>query len=105
GLMFTLTSYEAFTHQKLARGHKIAGTGTITADGKVGVIGGVDKKVVAADKAGAEVFFAPTDATVVKKSDNNYVVAKKTAKQIGSKMKVVPVGTFGDALSYLKRHY
>lgn len=56
GLMFTLTSYEYFTHHDLAKGHKIAGTGTIAPNGRVGIIGGVDKKVVAADKAGAEVF-------------------------------------------------
>lgn len=105
GLMFTLTSYETFTQQNLAKGHKIAGTGTISPKGKVGVIGGVDKKVVAADKAGAEVFFAPTDTSVVKKSESNYVVAKKTAKEIKTKMKIVPVGTFEDALNYLKKHY
>ncbi|TSO26195.1 SepM family pheromone-processing serine protease [Lactobacillus sp. LL6] len=105
GLMFTLTSYEYFTHHKLAKGHKIAGTGTIAPNGKVGIIGGVDKKVVAADKAGAEVFFAPTDSTGVKKSQTNYEIAKKTAKQIGTKMKIVPVSNFDDALKYLQTHY
>ena len=105
GLMFTLTSYEYFTHHDLAKGHKIAGTGTIAPNGKVGIIGGVDKKVVAADKARAEVFFAPTDSTGVKKSQTNYEVAKKTAKQINTKMKIVPVDNFDDALKYLKTHY
>lgn len=105
GLMFTLTSYEVFTHKNLTNGHKIAGTGTISPNGKVGIIGGVDKKVVAADRAGAEVFFAPTDSTGVKKSQTNYIEAKKTAKEIGSKMKIVPVATFDDALKYLKTHY
>ncbi|RHW50456.1 SepM family pheromone-processing serine protease [Lactobacillus bombicola] len=105
GLMFTLTSYEIFTQGKLAKGHKIAGTGTVTPDGKVGVIGGVDKKVVAADKAGAEVFFAPTDTSVVKQSESNYVVAKKTAQKIGTKMKIVPVRTVDDAINYLTNNY
>ncbi|MDF7682598.1 SepM family pheromone-processing serine protease [Lactobacillus sp. ESL0679] len=105
GLMFTLTSYETFTGRRLARGHKIAGTGTIAPNGKVGIIGGVDKKVVAADRVGAEVFFAPNDTTGVKKSASNYVVAKKTARTIHSKMKIVPVKTFTDALNYLKQHY
>lgn len=105
GLMFTLTAYETFTQQNLAKGHKIAGTGTISPKGKVGVIGGVDKKVVAADKAGAEVFFAPTDTSMVKKSDSNYVKAKETARKINTKMKIVPVGTFEDALNYLRKHY
>ncbi|KJY61337.1 SepM family pheromone-processing serine protease [Lactobacillus apis] len=105
GLMFTLTSYETFTQQDLAKGHKIAGTGTISPKGKVGAIGGVDKKVVAADRAGAEVFFAPTDTSQLKKADSNYQVAKRTAKQIKTKMKIVPVGTFEDALHYLQKHY
>ena len=105
GLMFTLTSYETFTQQDLAKGHKIAGTGTISPKGKVGAIGGVDKKVVAADRAGAEVFFAPTDTSQLEKADSNYQVAKRTAKQIKTKMKIVPVGTFEDALHYLQKHY
>lgn len=105
GLMFTLASYETFTKQNLALGHKISGTGTISPNGKVGAIGGVDKKVVAAHEAGAEVFFAPSDTSLLKKSKSNYVVAKKTAKKIGTKMKIVPVRTFEDALNYLKKHY
>ncbi|WEV71549.1 PDZ domain-containing protein [Lactobacillus sp. ESL0785] len=105
GLMFTLTSYEAFTGKKLAAGHKIAGTGTITPNGKVGIIGGVDKKVVAANRIGAEVFFAPTDTTGVKKKASNYVVAQRTARELHSKMKIVPVATFSDVLSYLEKNY
>ena len=105
GLMFTLTSYETFTQQDLTKGHKIAGTGTISPKGKVGAIGGVDKKVVAADRAGAEVFFAPTDTSQLEKADSNYQVAKRTAKQIKTKMKIVPVATFEDALHYLQKHY
>lgn len=105
GLMFTLTSYEVFSGKHLAPGHKIAGTGTISPTGKVGMIGGVDKKVVAADKAGAEVFFAPTDTAGMKKVTSNYLLAKKTAKQIGTRMKIVPVRTFDDALHYLQQKY
>ncbi len=50
-------------------------------------------------------FFAPTDSTDVKKSQTNYEVAKRTAKQIHTKMKIVPVNNFDDALKYLKTHY
>lgn len=105
GLMFTLESYEVFTKQNLSHGHKIAGTGTLSPTGKVGIIGGVDKKVVAASREGAEVFFAPTDSTSVSKNQTNYAVAKRTAKKIHTKMKIVPVSTFDDALNYLKSHY
>lgn len=105
GLMFSLACYQNFTKTNLTNGHKVAGTGTIDATGKVGIIGGVDKKVVSASKAGAEVFFAPTDQTGVKKSQTNYAVAKRTAKKIHTKMKIVPVAAFDDALKYLKQHY
>lgn len=105
GLMFALESYQVFTHQNLTKNHRVAGTGTISPDGKVGIIGGVDKKVVAADRAKAEVFFAPTDTTGVKKSESNYRVALRTAKRIHSKMKIVPVSNFSDALTYLQKHY
>lgn len=104
GLMFSLASYQIFTHHKFTT-TKIAGTGTIDEDGHVGIIGGVDKKVVAADKAGMKVFFAPTDQpTGVKKSETNYVEAKKTASKLHTKMKIVPVKNFDDALNYLKQH-
>ena len=40
-------------------GRHVAGTGTIRADGLVGPIGGIDKKIIAAESAGAELFLAP----------------------------------------------
>lgn len=43
GLMFTLECYQLFTKKNLSS-KKIAGTGTIDSNGKVGMIGGVDKK-------------------------------------------------------------
>ena len=39
----------------------IAGTGTISGDGKVGPIGGITHKMVAAHEAGATVFLVPAD--------------------------------------------
>lgn len=104
GLMFTLESYEIFTHQNLTGGKRVAGTGTIAPNGRVGIIGGVDKKVVAASRAGAKIFFAPTDRTGVKKNQTNYMVAKRTAKRIHTRMKIVPVADFNSALDYLEKH-
>jgi PDZ domain-containing protein len=43
----------------LTHGRFIAGTGTIDLDGKVGPIGGIQLKMIAARKAGATVFLAP----------------------------------------------
>ena len=59
GLMFSLQIYQQITGKDLRHGRKIAGTGTINPDGTVGEIGGIDKKVIAAKKAGATIFFAP----------------------------------------------
>ncbi|WP_261805777.1 SepM family pheromone-processing serine protease [Lapidilactobacillus luobeiensis] len=107
GMMFSLQVYEQLTGNQLRRGRKIAGTGTIAADGTVGAIGGIDKKVVAADRAGATIFFAPDDPVTkaIKRADpdylNNYQTAKKAAKKIGTKMKIVPVKKFNDVLTYL----
>lgn len=104
GLMFTLEAYQIFANKNLSPNQKIAGTGTIDENGKVGIIGGVDKKVVAASKQGMKIFFAPTDQPAgVKKSETNYAEAVKTAKRIHTKMKIVPVATFDDALNYLEK--
>ncbi|MEE9965566.1 MAG: PDZ domain-containing protein [Propionicimonas sp.] len=61
GLMFALTIYDKLTPGDLTQGRTIAGTGTMSADGKVGVIGGVAEKLAAASKAGATVFLIPKD--------------------------------------------
>lgn len=96
GLMMTLEIYDQLTRADLARGRDIAGTGTIEMSGAVGPIGGIEDKVVGAAKSGAGVFFAPT-------ADNEFETAKRTAKEIGSQMKIVPVKTFADAVNYLQR--
>ncbi|MGX6978165.1 SepM family pheromone-processing serine protease [Vagococcus elongatus] len=108
GLMFTLEIYESLTGQSLRKGHVIAGTGEIRSDGKVGMIGGIDKKVVAADRAGAEIFFAPDESYSKEVLDkypdlkNNYQQALAAAKKINTKMEIVPVKTVQDALEYME---
>lgn len=108
GLMFTLEIYEQLTQENLRKGKKIAGTGTIDETGQVGRIGGIDKKVASASKAGFEFFFAPDDeiTSEEKASDptiqSNYEEAKAAAKKLGTDMKIIPVKTVQDALDYLK---
>ncbi|MBM7552870.1 SepM family pheromone-processing serine protease [Thalassobacillus pellis] len=99
GLMFSLEIYDQLTENDITKGYQIAGTGEISYEGEVGRIGGIDKKVVAADDDGCDIFFAPNEGG---KKGSNYEVAKKTAEKIGTDMKVVPVDTFQDALDYLK---
>jgi len=99
GLMMTLEIYDQLnTSLDLTKGYKIAGTGTISLDGTVGRIGGINHKVIAADKAGAEIFFAPQDTP---DANSNYEEALATAKRIKTNMKVVPIKTVGDAVTYL----
>lgn len=100
GLMFTLEIYNQLVEEDLTKGHEIAGTGTINEKGEVGPIGGINQKVVAASDAGAEVFFAPNEKGAEK---SNYKDALETAKDIKTKMKIIPVDTLDDALTYLEK--
>lgn len=59
GMMFALGIYDKLTPGALTGGLKVAGTGTIDADGTVGEIGGVRQKIVGASRAGAKVFLVP----------------------------------------------
>ncbi len=59
GLIFALGIYDVLTEGSLAGKTHIAGTGTITADGTVGPIGGIELKLISAKKAGATLFLAP----------------------------------------------
>ena len=62
GLAFTLTIIDLLTEGELTGGGKVAVTGTISAGGSVGDVGGVAQKARAAEDAGAEVFIVPIDA-------------------------------------------
>lgn len=110
GLMLALQMYSQLSRTNLKLGRNIAGTGTISSNGEVGDIGGIDKKVVAADRAGAKIFFAPNNpvSAIEKKADpqaiSNYQEAKKAVKKFNLKIKVVPVRVITDAISYLKEN-
>jgi PDZ domain-containing protein len=97
--MFALEVYNQLTEEDLTDGERIAGTGTIDEQGGVGPIGGIDKKVVAADNENIDVFFAPASDMA---SPSNYEIAKQTAENIGADMEIVPVESLDEALNYLK---
>ncbi|WP_226037922.1 SepM family pheromone-processing serine protease [Aquibacillus saliphilus] len=99
GLMFSLEIYDQLTEEDITKGYQIAGTGEISYEGKIGSIGGIDKKVIAADNEGCDVFFAPNQGG---DPNSNYQLALETAKDIGTDMQVVPVDSFEDALNYLQ---
>lgn len=100
GLMFALKIYDLLTEIDLTNGYQIAGTGEVDYDGNVIRIGGVDKKVIAAHKAGCDIFLVPNEDGA---ADSNYVIAKETAEKINTAMEIVPVDTFAEALEYLEQ--
>lgn len=61
GLMMSLAIYDYLTPGSLTGGQPIAGTGTISDDGAVGAIGGIQQKIPGARRAGAQLFLVPAD--------------------------------------------
>ena len=61
GMMLSLGIIDKLTPGALTGGRTVAGTGTITPDGQVGAIGGIEQKMVGARRAGATLFLAPAD--------------------------------------------
>ncbi|MCL6457991.1 MAG: PDZ domain-containing protein [Gorillibacterium sp.] len=94
GLMFTLEIINQLLPEDISKGHRIAGTGTISEDGTVGPIGGIPYKVIAANREKAEIFFAPKE---------NAADAIKQANKLKTKMKIVTIGTLSEARDYLKQ--
>ncbi len=74
----------------LTGGRTIAGTGTITADGKVGAVGGVALKTQAARRDGAGVFLVPRDECADAQS------------QLPEGLRLVPVTSLTDAVNALR---
>ncbi|WP_169083114.1 PDZ domain-containing protein [Paenibacillus sp. PL91] len=93
GLVFALQSLDLLTKGDLSGGHRIAATGTITLDGKVGAIGGIKQKIVIASEEGAQLFLAPAD---------NFEDASAKAKALGTSMKVVSVSTLQEAVDQIQ---
>ncbi len=61
GTIFTLGIIDQLTEGELTGGEVWAGTGTITAGGAVGPIGGIEQKMYGALNAGAKYMFAPIE--------------------------------------------
>ncbi len=95
GLMFALSIVEALGPEDLTDGTVVAGTGTLSRDGEVGAIGGIQQKVLGATARadgghGADVFLVPR---------GNLDQAVDTP--VTSDVLLVPVGTLDEALAAL----
>jgi PDZ domain-containing protein len=100
GLMFAVDIVDRLTGGTLAQGYRIAGTGTLTANGVVGQIGGITHKVVAAAAAGVQYFFSPAD---VAPGDTNTAHAEAEVRKLGLHIRVVPVRSLAQAIAFLRR--
>lgn len=89
GLIFTLGVIEKMTGEDLVRGRKIAGTGTIDIDGRIGAIGGIENKLIGASRIGATIFLAPV---------NNC----EDIKHVPDGLQVIPVSTLKEAVEVLR---
>jgi PDZ domain-containing protein len=88
GLAFALDVLEELGHN-VDRGHKIAATGEIFLDGRVGPIGGIKQKTIGAREAGVDAFLVP--------AGQNAVDARKYAHGL----RIIPVKNFQQALHAL----
>lgn len=93
GLMTALAIFNKITKSDITKDRIIAGTGTISKDGKVGEISGVTYKITGAEKRGAEIFLCPKD---------NYEEAKKWTEEQGYDIIIVSIDEFSDAIDYLR---
>lgn len=88
GLVFALSLTELLTKEDLLQGRKVAATGTIDSDGKVGAIGGIDEKLISVARAGASLALIPQsncrDVTAVPRG-----------------VTVVPIATLDEAVQVL----
>jgi PDZ domain-containing protein len=88
--MFALSIYDTLTPGSLTGGQVVAGTGTITADGTVGEIGGIQQKIAGARQDGAQLFLVPPANCADALGGDN-----------GS-MRLVKAATLADAISEVK---
>ena len=87
GLAYAMAVYDLLESANIAGGRDIATTGTIDLEGKVGPIGGVEDKAIAAQRAGAELFLVPE--------------AEVGAVEGAQDLKVLGVSTLQDAVESL----
>ncbi len=88
GTMMVLEIMNQVEKRDLAKGHRIAGTGTISLSGTVGKIGGVQQKVITAERQGMEYFIVP---------EEDY----PDAAQVAKKIQLVKVRSLDDVLAFL----
>ena len=88
GLVFSLSLVDLLTREDLLKGRKIAATGTISKGGFVGIIGGLDEKLISVARAGATIALVPSDNC-------------RDITRVPKGVQVIPVSTLDEAVSVL----
>jgi PDZ domain-containing protein len=92
GLAMTLTMINKLSSGSLTGGHVVAATGTMSFNGQVGAVGGVEEKAVAVHRAGATYFIVP--------DGGGNVDAARAADQ--PDLTILPVRSLNQALADLR---
>lgn len=90
GTIFALAIIDKLTRKDELDGAVVAGTGTMSVDGQVGPIGGIEQKLYGARRDGAEWFLAPADNCA------------EVVGHVPDGLRVVRVSTLGDARSAIE---
>ena len=96
--MQALFVYNELIETDLAQGLKVAGTGTISLDGSVGYIGGIEQKIITASINNIDIFFVPH---LSDSHNDNYIEALKVYNTLETDMILVGITSFQDAVDYL----
>jgi Lon-like protease len=91
GMMVGVTVYDLLAEEDLLAGRRVAGTGTLDIDGRVGEVGGVREKTLAAIDAGYDVLLVPAGS------------AAEAARVAEGRIRVIGVTSLADALEALRR--
>lgn len=90
GLMIALTVYDLVSEENLAAGRDIAGTGTIDGEGRIGPIGGIAEKVIAAAESGSSIVLVPASQ-------------EEEARSVQPDgLTIIPVATLDEAIEALR---
>ena len=89
GLMLALAVVDAAMPGQLRGTHRIAGSGRLASDGRIEPVSAIELKVLAAERDGADIFLAPRANAA-------------EAFYAATRLRVIPVDTFDDAMDALQ---
>ncbi|MFT4232289.1 MAG: PDZ domain-containing protein [Leucobacter sp.] len=90
GLVFALAILDRLTPGEMLDGLTVSGTGTMSDDGRVGAIGGLDQKMWAAQRAGSDLFLMPVENCA------------DLPEQLPPGLRIAPVDTLEEAVSAIE---